>query len=210
MTILVWYFKMFLAGSRGGETGKERKDEDQTIFIPQRPPNPSSLMNISRYSTFPTNKTNNTKWLSSHSLHWWALPVAPALLRTAAKRYGFSSTPPSLILVLLLSCFFKGKKKLTYTKKWKEKIRAAFQQQQDFFITGNCTKTVLILHKPDGFCLLFEAESAFMNDITKPPPSKILWCWDLAASTPRCWALHQITFKCLLQSSISVSRGQPW
>lgn len=26
MMVLIWYFKMFLAGSRGGETGEERKD----------------------------------------------------------------------------------------------------------------------------------------------------------------------------------------
>lgn len=209
MMVWVWYFKMFLAGSRAGETGEERKDEDQSIFIPQRPPHPSSLMNISRYSTFPTNKIKNTKWLSSHSLPWWALPEAPAPLRTAAKHYGFSSIPPSLILVFLLGCFFKGKKKLTYTKKRKEKIHAAFQQQQDF-ITGNCMKIVLILRKADRFCLLFEVESTFMNDITKPPPSKILSCWDLAACPPWCWALHQITFKCLLHSSTSVSRDRHW
>lgn len=105
---------------------------------------------------------------------------------------------------IFIEMFFKGKKKLTYTKKRKEKIHAAFQQQD--FITGNCIKIVLILHKPDRFCLLFEVERAFMNDITKPPPLKILSCRDLAASTPWCWALHQITFKCLLHSSPSVSR----
>lgn len=106
-----------------------------------------------------------------------------------------SSLSHSYMVVVL---FLSREKKINIYQKT-EKIHVAIQQQQDFFITGNCMKTVSICHKPDSFCLLFEAESTFMNDITKPPPSKMLSCWDLAASTPWCWALHQITFKCLLQ-----------
>lgn len=118
-----------------------------------------------------------------------------------------------LLPLSFLYCYWVGffwnkkKKKINIYQKRKEKIHPAFQQQQDFFITGNCMKTALILHKPDRFCLIFELERTFMNDITKPLPSKILSCWDLAASTPRCWALHQISLKCLLHCSSVQSTG---
>lgn len=85
---------------------EEKKDGDHSIFFPQRLENPSSLMNINKYSTFATNKTSFpvkiiwSAWVAV-GLHWGALTEPLVLIRTAAKLYGFSFTP-SLILVLLV------------------------------------------------------------------------------------------------------------
>lgn len=185
MVVLVCFFRDFW--QRAEVERQERKESMTTRAFSSLKfkglANPSPLMNINKHPTFATNKTCfpvPTTWRDRVAvwLHSWTLTEPPALLRTAAKHYGFSSTPPSLIPVLLLK-----EKKLMHINK-REKKELFFQQQQDFS-TGSCMKAILIPHKSVWILPPLWGREHLCEWYNKPTYLKIVACWDLSASTHR-------------------------